>query len=449
MRRALLPVVLAALLLAPGASAWTWPAGGPVLQPFLFDPSHPYAAGQHRGIDLGGAEGSPVLAPAAGTVSFAGTVPSSGKSVTIETPDGYSVTLTHLGSISVARNAEVAEGGPVGTIGASGDGEVPQPYVHLGVRLTEQVQGYLDPLTLLPPHGAAPAEPAPVPIPAPVSSSAPVPVPAPPPVPAAAAATPSPEPAASSAPTPAPATVSPRATVVAASAGAHTAPVQAHQAPLEVDAAPALEGTAATGTVRRPAARQGAVQPGAAGLALTSATNVTRPAERSRLRVRPAASSSTIASRARYPGSGTGAPLSVARPRGVRLSSSQIVASAHVSRVGARRTRPPAQPSFAPDPGTPRAAAAARQSGATPVSSPAGFLLALPLVLGVMGLAASRRKGAPIIVPDALLRDHADLLRERQAPHWPRVHHDRGRHPGAASSSARRRDVLPHRRSNT
>ena len=166
MRRALLPAVLAALLLAPGASAWTWPAGGPVLQPFLFDPAHPYAAGQHRGIDLGGAEGSPVLAPAAGTVSFAGTVPSSGKSVTIETPDGYSVTLTHLGSISVARNAAVAEGSPVGTIGPSGDGEVSQPYVHLGVRLTAQAQGYLDPLTLLPPRGAAPpADPAPVPSP--------------------------------------------------------------------------------------------------------------------------------------------------------------------------------------------------------------------------------------------------------------------------------------------
>ena len=79
-----------------------------------------------------------MLAPAAGTVSFAGTVPSSGKSVTIETPDGYSVTLTHLGSISVARNAAVSEGSPVGTIGPSGDGEVSQPYVHLGVRLTGQ-----------------------------------------------------------------------------------------------------------------------------------------------------------------------------------------------------------------------------------------------------------------------------------------------------------------------
>ena len=181
MRRVLLPAILAALLFAPGASAWTWPAAGPVLQPFQFDPSHPYAAGQHRGVDLGGAEGSTVLAPAAGTVSFAGTVPSSGKSVTIETPDGYSVTLTHLGSISVDRNAAVTEGGPVGTIGPSGDGEVAQPYVHLGVRLTAQAQGYLDPLTLLPPRGAAPpVDPAPAPSPAPVSPPAAAPAPAPP-----------------------------------------------------------------------------------------------------------------------------------------------------------------------------------------------------------------------------------------------------------------------------
>ena len=47
-------------------------------------------------------------AQAAGTVEFAGTVPTSGKSVTIETPDGYSVTLTHLGSILVSKGAPVA-----------------------------------------------------------------------------------------------------------------------------------------------------------------------------------------------------------------------------------------------------------------------------------------------------------------------------------------------------
>jgi len=46
-------VVLLFLLWAPGAYAWTWPAQGPVLLGFTFDPSHPYAGGQHRGIDIG------------------------------------------------------------------------------------------------------------------------------------------------------------------------------------------------------------------------------------------------------------------------------------------------------------------------------------------------------------------------------------------------------------
>ena len=54
--------------------------------------------------------GDPVVTPASGTVSFAGTVPDERrKSVTIETADGYSVTLTHLGSIGVVKGAAVAE----------------------------------------------------------------------------------------------------------------------------------------------------------------------------------------------------------------------------------------------------------------------------------------------------------------------------------------------------
>ena len=42
------------LVLAPGAGAWAWPVDGPVLRPFLFG-GNPYAAGQHRGIDIGAA----------------------------------------------------------------------------------------------------------------------------------------------------------------------------------------------------------------------------------------------------------------------------------------------------------------------------------------------------------------------------------------------------------
>ena len=136
----------------PVAHAWSWPVQGPVQQPFAYDESHPYASGQHRGIDIGAdAAGETVLAPAMGTVSFAGTVPTSGRSVTIETPDGYSVSLTHLGSIAVTKGATVTEGEEVGTIGPSGTPEEDGPYVHLGIRVAADPNGYVDPLSLLPP----------------------------------------------------------------------------------------------------------------------------------------------------------------------------------------------------------------------------------------------------------------------------------------------------------
>lgn len=155
LRRLALPV-LVFLVWVPAAHAWSWPVQGPVLQPFAYDESHPYASGQHRGIDIGAdAPGETVRAPADGTVSFAGTVPTSGESVTIETADGYSVTLTHLGSISVVQGVAVAEGDEVGTIGPSGTAEADEPYVHLGVRVTADPDGYLDPLSLLPPPAEA------------------------------------------------------------------------------------------------------------------------------------------------------------------------------------------------------------------------------------------------------------------------------------------------------
>jgi hypothetical protein len=201
MRRALalLPVLIAFQAGAPPALAWTWPADGPVLRPFVFG-DDPYAGGQHRGIDVAGLADAPVRAPSAGVVSFAGTVPGRGRAVTVRTPDGYSVTLVHLGAISVGRGVAVAEGAPLGTIGPTGDVEHPEPYVHLGVRVTSDPNGYLDPLTFLPvrevvpppPPPAPPAAPAPpapanpvAPIPEPVAEPAPVSETAPPP-PAAA-----------------------------------------------------------------------------------------------------------------------------------------------------------------------------------------------------------------------------------------------------------------------
>src|SRR5690348_16457401 len=103
-------ILLVLLLLVLVVAAWTWPVNGDILRGFSYDEAHPYAGGQHRGIDIAGGDSSAVLAPVSGTVAFAGSTPGSGLTVTIRTDDGYSVTLTHLGSVDVSRGSTVGEG---------------------------------------------------------------------------------------------------------------------------------------------------------------------------------------------------------------------------------------------------------------------------------------------------------------------------------------------------
>src|SRR6478672_10995682 len=167
------------------AGAWTWPISGPVLQGFAFDKENPLVPGQHRGIDIQGALGDPVVAPAAGTVTFTGKVAANGLTITIQTADGYAVTLLHLGSFLVPTGAVVAEGQPVALVGTSGVLSHPVPYVQLGIRVGSDPQGYLDPLGFLPPlpsPSPAPSEP---PAAAPAPESPPVAAPATPPAPPA------------------------------------------------------------------------------------------------------------------------------------------------------------------------------------------------------------------------------------------------------------------------
>jgi hypothetical protein len=142
-------LVAIALVYAPAAMGWTWPADGPVLRPFALG-NDPYAAGQHRGIDIGAVPGTAVRAAASGTVTFAGAVPAGGRTVTVRTPSGLSVTHLELGTIGVVRGTEVAEGDELGTIG-------PAEHVHLGVRLASDPHGYLDPLQFLPARTSSPA----------------------------------------------------------------------------------------------------------------------------------------------------------------------------------------------------------------------------------------------------------------------------------------------------
>jgi Peptidase family M23 len=173
-------VFVLALALPRTAAAWSWPVDGPVLRGFSTD-DDPYGGGQHRGIDVGAPVGSDVQAPASGVVSFAGSVPGAGRAVTIRTQDGYSITLLQLASIAVPVRTAVVEGDVVGAVGTSVDERVPDPHVHLGIRLTAEPHGYVDPLSLLPVRQPRAGEPAPPP--APVSAPAPDPLAAPAPAP--------------------------------------------------------------------------------------------------------------------------------------------------------------------------------------------------------------------------------------------------------------------------
>lgn len=163
----LLPVLAALQVGVQPALAWAWPVDGPVLRPFVLG-DDPYAGGQHRGIDIGAPAGTSVRAPVSGLVSFAGVVPNGGRTITIRTSDGYSVTLQHLGSSSVGRGAEISEGDSIASVA-----QALEPYLYLGVRKADEPHGYVDPLGLLPAPVPVPADPEPVepdPAPAPAHS---------------------------------------------------------------------------------------------------------------------------------------------------------------------------------------------------------------------------------------------------------------------------------------
>jgi murein DD-endopeptidase MepM/ murein hydrolase activator NlpD len=109
-------------------------------------PPQRWGAG-HRGIDVALDPGSPVLAPAAGTVAVAGTVVDRGV-VTIVHSDGRRSSLEPV-SPAVAVGASVAAGEVVGTL-SDGRSHCAAGCLHWGVR---QGLDYLDPLTLLPDGG--------------------------------------------------------------------------------------------------------------------------------------------------------------------------------------------------------------------------------------------------------------------------------------------------------
>jgi murein DD-endopeptidase MepM/ murein hydrolase activator NlpD len=130
---------------SPPVGSWQWPILGPVIRGFAPPPT-PYSSG-HRGIDIAASFGTPVRAPADGTVSFAGPVGGS-LFVTIDHPDGYKSTSSYLSRILVHRNQRVTAG-EILALSGRGHPEVSTTHLHFGVRLDGE---YIDPLSVLAPQ---------------------------------------------------------------------------------------------------------------------------------------------------------------------------------------------------------------------------------------------------------------------------------------------------------
>jgi murein DD-endopeptidase MepM/ murein hydrolase activator NlpD len=126
-----------------GDGSWTWP-----LQPRpevveAFDPPEdPYGAG-HRGIDLAGRVGQPVLAVADGRVSFVGMI--AGRGVVAIDHDGERSTYEPV-TAAVRVGDQVHAGQPIGRLELVGGHCWPAVCLHLG-RVAGEV--YLDPLARL------------------------------------------------------------------------------------------------------------------------------------------------------------------------------------------------------------------------------------------------------------------------------------------------------------
>ena len=98
----------------------------------------------HAGVDFRGGVGTPIAAPAAGTVVMAEDLYFTGQTVVIDHGGAMYSILAHMSEIGAIVGQEVAPGDVVGSVGATG--RVTGPHLHWSIRL---LGARVDPLSVL------------------------------------------------------------------------------------------------------------------------------------------------------------------------------------------------------------------------------------------------------------------------------------------------------------
>ncbi len=134
-----------ATVVAESAPAPLWrgrfrlPVTGPLVtshgarRDYLDPAGNTLAHSQHGGIDIAAPWGTPILAPAAGTVAFAGRWSIRGNVVILDHGTGVHTVHGHMMNFAVAPGQTVAAGQPVGYVGSTGLST--GPHLHWEVRV--------------------------------------------------------------------------------------------------------------------------------------------------------------------------------------------------------------------------------------------------------------------------------------------------------------------------
>jgi lipoprotein NlpD len=131
------PAPAAQPAVAAAASRFSWPAKGRILAEF--------AEPRRKGIDIDGKPGDPVVAAAAGRVTYIGTgIPGMGKLVVIKHDNGFITVYAHNREILVKEQQAVARGQKIAEIGST---DADRPKLHFQIR---KGAAAVDPLLYLP-----------------------------------------------------------------------------------------------------------------------------------------------------------------------------------------------------------------------------------------------------------------------------------------------------------